>query len=82
MRLRHREILAGIVTSQPIIPKPSSWSSEQSENDIYQPVVLPTDIVYIEIDSEVDEFLHRLEVDFRCFFQAIKPLLLFSVFEM
>lgn len=57
--LRRREIVAGNAILQPITFK---RLDELLENDIYKPVVVPTDIVYIEADSDVDEFLHRLEV--------------------
>jgi len=58
--VRRREILAGNATLRPVAFK--RIDQQQIENDIYMPVVLPTDIVYIEADSDVDEFLHRLEV--------------------
>ncbi len=60
--LRRQEIVKGDTKSQPIFIKPSTWLTKQSEEDIYKPTVLSSDIVYIELDSDVDPFLNRLEV--------------------
>lgn len=60
---RHRqEILTGEMSSQSASFKPTIWSMQQSEENVYKPTVLPNDIVYIEVDSDVDSFLNRLEV--------------------
>jgi hypothetical protein len=66
VHLRRQEILKGDLLPQPLPIKPSSWLTKSSDDDIYQPVVLSSDIVYIEVDSDVDLFLNRLEVRKKC----------------
>ncbi|UJR27339.1 hypothetical protein I4U23_008632 [Adineta vaga] len=61
VKTRREEILKGNTTSRIVPPKPASWPSKQSEENIYKPTILQTDIVYIELDSNVDSFLNRLE---------------------
>lgn len=60
--LRRQDILKGIITPQPISTKPSTWLNQQTEDNIYKSTILLSDIVYIELDSDVDIFLNRLEV--------------------
>lgn len=62
VKIRREEIRQGVSKSRDVPLKPATWSSNPSETDVYKPAVLPTDIVYIELDSDVDSFLNRLEV--------------------
>lgn len=62
VKIRREEILNGNIKSRITLPKPASWPSEQSNDIFYKPTVLQSDVVYIELDSNVDSFLHRLEV--------------------
>ncbi|CAF3789489.1 unnamed protein product [Adineta steineri] len=61
VKFRRQEILQDDITSQSYSLKSSTWLTKQSEDNIYKPTVLPSDIVYIEVDSDVDSFLNRLE---------------------
>lgn len=58
VRIRREEQLQGDTPTQ-LIPH---WSTKPVEQSFYQPTVVSTDITYIEVDSEVDSFIHRLEV--------------------
>ena len=62
VNIRREEILKGNVIPQPLIIKSAVWLPKQSEENIYKPIILPSDIVYIELDTDVDSFLNRLEV--------------------
>ena len=85
VRLRRQEILHGGTMPQSVSNKPSMWSTQQSSDEnVYKPNVLPNDIVYIEMDSDVDGFLTRLEVrgDELFFFEFVDHLFLSEVFSM
>jgi hypothetical protein len=60
--MRRQDILKGNTIFRSELNQPSSWLTKQSEDNIYKPNILPSDIVYIEVDSDVDQFLNRLEV--------------------
>ncbi len=79
--IRRQEILKGDAIPRPLIIKSSTWLSKQSEDNIYKPIILPSDIVYIELDTDVDPFLNRLEVrsfiKYFCFL-----IILFKVFSL
>ena len=62
IRIRRQEILQGDTTSGSTFVKSSTWSTKESENNIYKLIILPSDIVYIKLDSDVDPFLNQLEV--------------------
>ena len=62
VKIRRQEILKGDAIPQPLPIKSSTWLSKQSEDNIYKPIISSSDIVYIELDTDVDPFLNRLEV--------------------
>ena len=66
VRRRRQENLTGGMSSESASFKPTIWSMQQSEENVYKPTVLPNDIVYIEVDSDVDSLLNRLEVRRDC----------------
>jgi hypothetical protein len=68
VRVRRQEIVKNGAIPQPLSIKLSTWLIQQSADDNYKPTVHPTDIVYIELDSDVDSFLNRLEVRRSMFF--------------
>lgn len=79
IKLRHQQILNCDTTSRFTCIKPSSWSDKQTTDGIYKPTVTSSDIVYIELDSDVDSFLDRLEVCAFTIFAKIFVVFLFSV---
>ena len=62
VKIRREEIRHGDTKPRYVPVKPATWPVNQSENDVYKQTVLPSDIVYIELESNVDSFLNRLEV--------------------
>lgn len=80
VRHRRQEILTGEMISPSASIQPSITSIQEN---VYKPTVLPNDIVYIEVDSDVDPFLNRLEVRVDCVFLFLNdPVLFFEVFSM
>ncbi len=71
VRIRRQEIIRDGAILQPLSIKPSTWLIQQSKDGTYQPTIRPNDIVYIELDSDVDSFLNRLEVREYIFFSKI-----------
>ncbi|CAF2397344.1 unnamed protein product [Rotaria sp. Silwood2] len=61
VQIHRQNILKGDTITQTISIKPSSCLTKQIKDNIYKPTVILSDIVYIELDSDVDPFLNRFE---------------------
>ncbi|CAF3969063.1 unnamed protein product [Rotaria magnacalcarata] len=61
IRIRRKEILNGATITRSMCLKPSIWSTKQLTDETYKPTILLSDIIYVELDSDVDPFLNRFE---------------------